>query len=402
MGVTCKQVPTEAHWSVGKTERYHAPLRRAWEILHAELAGTMSEEAILQMAVKAVNDTAGPDSIVPTLLVFGAYPRMTAESPPSPSMVRRSEAIQKATKALRKLTAERQVADALNTRNGPATADTLALPLQSEVLVWRESDGWNGPYKVASIDSHNVTVDMVNGPTTFRSTVVKPYYRPDHLWSDPDAPHAPHETPAVEVAVPPAAQPRKRGRPPGSKNKRKGHAYITKKEEDDLKLAIKLRNDGVITTSGAPFEASDDREINDLVGQGVFKFERYNSRLHGGIRIFKSRLVREIKGKTSKPYEKSRLVIQGYQDHGKEAILTQSPAIQRCSQRVIMSLAPALVQQGMSVELRDITQAYPQAQTTLKRTILAHLPTELVTRYPKDTLLHVIKPLYGIAEAGVH
>ncbi|KAF1934538.1 hypothetical protein EJ02DRAFT_461106, partial [Clathrospora elynae] len=145
MGITCKQVPTEAHWSIGKTERYYAPLRRAWDILHAELAGTMPDEAILQMAVKAVNDTAGPDGLVPTLLVFGAYPRMMTESPPSPSMVKRSEAIQKATKALRKLTAERQIADALNIRNGPATADTLALPLQSEVLVWRESDGWNGP-----------------------------------------------------------------------------------------------------------------------------------------------------------------------------------------------------------------------------------------------------------------
>ncbi|KAF7565969.1 hypothetical protein PtrM4_054030 [Pyrenophora tritici-repentis] len=404
MGVTCKQVPTEAHWSIGKTERYHAPLRRAWDILHAELTDTMSDDAILQMALKAVNDTAGPDGLVPTLLVFGAYPRMTAESPPSPSMVKRSEAIQKATKALRKLTAERQVADALNTRNGPATADMLALPLQSEVLVWRESDGWNGPYKIASTDGHNITVDMVNGPATFRSTVVKPYYRPDHLWSDPDTPHAPNEPnePHEPIAVPPAAQPRRRGRPPGSKNKRKGHAYITKKEQDDLELAIKLRTDGVITTAGAPFEASDDQEISDLVGRGVFKFEQYDERLHSKIRIFKSRLVREVKGKTTKPYEKSRLVIQGYQDHGKETILTQSPTIQRCSQRLIMSLAPGLVQSGMSVELRDITQAYPQAQTTLKRTILAHLPTELVHRYPRGTLLHVIKPLYGIAEAGVH
>ena len=151
-------------------------------------------------------------------------PRMTTESPPAPSMVKRSEAIQKATKALRKLTAERQVADALNTRNGPATADMLALPLQSEVLVWRESDGWNGPYKIASIDGHNVTVDMVNGPVTFRSTVVKPYYRPDHLWSDPDAPYTPKEThePQEPMAVPMAAQPRKRGRPPRLKEQTQG------------------------------------------------------------------------------------------------------------------------------------------------------------------------------------
>jgi hypothetical protein len=29
------------------------------------------------MAVKAVNDSAGPDGIILILLVFGAYPRMT-------------------------------------------------------------------------------------------------------------------------------------------------------------------------------------------------------------------------------------------------------------------------------------------------------------------------------------
>jgi hypothetical protein len=135
----------------------------------------------------------------------------------------------------------------------------LALPLQSEVLVWRESNGWNSPYKVASIDGHNVTVDMVNSPATFRSTVVKLYYRLDYLWSDPEAPHALHELPA-EVAVPLAAQPRKRGRPPGSKNKRKrkANAYMTKKEEADLKLAIKLHNNRVIITLGAPFKASDN------------------------------------------------------------------------------------------------------------------------------------------------
>jgi hypothetical protein len=41
------------------------------------------------------------------LLVFRAYLRMTTESPPSPSIIKRSEAIQKATKALRKIAAER-------------------------------------------------------------------------------------------------------------------------------------------------------------------------------------------------------------------------------------------------------------------------------------------------------
>ena len=106
MAIEVKEVPVEAHNSVGKVERYHAPLRRAYEIISSELEDA-SEELILQMAVKAVNDSAGPDGLVPTLLVFGAYPRMTDDSPPSPSVVQRAEAIRKATKEVRRLYATR-------------------------------------------------------------------------------------------------------------------------------------------------------------------------------------------------------------------------------------------------------------------------------------------------------
>jgi len=56
----------------------------------------------------------------------------------------------------------------------------------------------------------------------------------------------------------------------------------------------------------------------------------------------------------------------------------------------------------MSLELRDITQAYPQSQTKLFRVILAHPPEELKYKYPDGTIIRVNKPLYGIAESGVH
>jgi hypothetical protein len=134
MAIEVKEVPVEAHNSVGKVERYHIPLRRAYDIISIELEGA-SKDLILQMAVKAVNDSAGPDGLVPTLLVFGAYPRMTDDSPPSLSIVQRAEAIRKATKEIQRLYATRQVNDALGTRNGPDTSATLSLPLQSEVRV---------------------------------------------------------------------------------------------------------------------------------------------------------------------------------------------------------------------------------------------------------------------------
>jgi hypothetical protein len=60
-----------------------------------------------------------------------------------------------------------------------------------------------------------------------------------------------------------------------------------------------------------------------LIAQGVFRFEQYDADKHSSVRIFKSRIVNEVKGKTTDhPYEKSRLVIQGYNDRNKEMILT--------------------------------------------------------------------------------
>jgi hypothetical protein len=68
------------------------------------------------MAVKAINDTAGYDSIVPTLLVFGgAFPRITHIDPPAPLIAQQATAIKKAMAKVTKLRTQRQVTDALRT-----------------------------------------------------------------------------------------------------------------------------------------------------------------------------------------------------------------------------------------------------------------------------------------------
>ena len=82
-----------------------------------------------------------------------------------------------------------------------------------------------------------------------------------------------------------------------------------------------LRKEGRITTPGAPFEASDKQEIEGLIARGIFKFEIYDPAKFEGARIFNLRIVNEIKGKTTDTlFEKSRLVIQRYNDKGKEVI----------------------------------------------------------------------------------
>ena len=49
------------------------PLHCIYEIISSELKGA-SKELTLQMAVKAINDSASPDRLIPILLVFSAYP----------------------------------------------------------------------------------------------------------------------------------------------------------------------------------------------------------------------------------------------------------------------------------------------------------------------------------------
>jgi hypothetical protein len=130
MAIEIKEVPVKAHNSVGQVERYYTPLRRAYEIIQDELKDEQIDKKImLQMAVKAINDSARPDGIVPTLLVFGAYPRLTEMDPPSPSVTKRAEAICAATKKVRRLYAERRVKNTLAIRNSPDTKNTLDLPL---------------------------------------------------------------------------------------------------------------------------------------------------------------------------------------------------------------------------------------------------------------------------------
>jgi hypothetical protein len=130
MLIKVKEVPVEAHNSVGLVERYHALLRCVYEILKAELKDEhIDKEMILQIAVKAVNNSAGPDEIVLILLVFGLYPRMTEMDAPLPTIVKRAEAIRAATKEVRQLYAKRQVNDAFAMCNGLNTMATVDLPL---------------------------------------------------------------------------------------------------------------------------------------------------------------------------------------------------------------------------------------------------------------------------------
>ena len=58
------------------------------------------------MAVKAVNNTASPNGLVPTLLVYGAYLRISNLDPPTLSIIKRAAIIRKAMAEIVKLRAK--------------------------------------------------------------------------------------------------------------------------------------------------------------------------------------------------------------------------------------------------------------------------------------------------------
>jgi hypothetical protein len=59
------------------------------------------------MAVKAINDSVGPDNIMLTLLIFGTYFKIIEDSTPSSFVIQRADAISKVTKEIRRLHAKR-------------------------------------------------------------------------------------------------------------------------------------------------------------------------------------------------------------------------------------------------------------------------------------------------------
>jgi hypothetical protein len=74
ININIKKVPVEAHNNISKIEQYHGLLQQAYKILSKKLLLLLiKKKVILQMTVKAVNNSAGPDRIVSTLLVFKAY-----------------------------------------------------------------------------------------------------------------------------------------------------------------------------------------------------------------------------------------------------------------------------------------------------------------------------------------
>lgn len=158
----------EAHWLIGKIEKYYILICCTYDVIQTEIRDIISKNTILQTAFKVVNDIIGPDNLIPTLLVFLAYLWIVTNLSFSPSQQQRVNVLAKAMTKFRKLKAQRGVQDTLKIRNWRNTIQRLLLAqsLGSQVQIYREKERWTEPFKVLDITDAKITVNTENEPVT--------------------------------------------------------------------------------------------------------------------------------------------------------------------------------------------------------------------------------------------
>jgi hypothetical protein len=125
---------------------------------------------------------------------------------------------------------------------------------------------------------------------------------------------------------------------------------------------------------------------------GVFKIVKRSDLK--GVRIFGSRFVDTINGGK----RKSRLVARNFADFTTGAVPTRAPTISRAAERVCLSFAASIP--GNKTYVRDLSQAYTQADDDLDRLVAIEAPEDMGLGV--EFVLLYVRPLYGIHESGIY
>ena len=106
-GITILEAPVESPNTMSHVERYHGPLRTAYQKLKTALPKENKVD-LLQMAIYSVNNTVGPEGLCPTLCVFGTIPKpdRTTEAK---SQIERARDIDESMKAVDKYHSEQKI-----------------------------------------------------------------------------------------------------------------------------------------------------------------------------------------------------------------------------------------------------------------------------------------------------
>lgn len=137
-GISTAAVGIESPNAMGIGERIHGPIRRIYEKILTEHPGLNDPDFLLSAATKSYNDLQGIDGLVPTLLVFGVYPKVPlpgSDSRGLPNHIR-LKVIQSSRAEYKKIIDERRLCEALKP-DRPTPSLPVGLSHGARVLVYR-------------------------------------------------------------------------------------------------------------------------------------------------------------------------------------------------------------------------------------------------------------------------
>jgi hypothetical protein len=380
MTIIIKAVLVEVHSSIDVVKRYHAELRRTYQIIFENLESTISKEITLQMIVKTINDTVDCDELMLILLIFETYFCMHIMNLSILSIIQRVMTIEKAIIEIRKFRAERQIFVAFNIRNDSIIISIHESLLNSDVLIWRDNfnqrDKWIESFKLLDVEDETCKIVLSFESIDFRSTVIKLFLIEsindvesidENVQSTfQNVQSFDHQNnlsaESLEIISLFAIIKSTRARRLSLKYQNFADIIVFLQNDDSLSNQFESLSFSALTFI---FMKPRRKEVNDLLKKRVFKLIIIEN-VSRDVRIFNFRFVDKIKhSSTSDAYEKSRLVIQAYNDQNKTLMLTQSLIIQRMSQRIILALTACIF--DCHLYLRDITQANVQSKISFNR-----------------------------------
>ena len=321
-GIELSATGIESHNSLASGETYHAYLRRCYDKVRKDFAH-LGDELILAIAVKAVNDTAGPYGLVPSLLVFGMLPRIPNDEPRvHPQQHDRLRAALAARREFERIISAERLRLA---SRAPVTiaADNRFDP-GDLVYAYRERlRKYTGPHMIATANGKHVRLHISDprGPRSFNTAQIR---------------RAPLPNAYAQRLAQPAIKPQIM------------HTEV---------LPIGDAREGL-------FDEAKRSELLDLIRRGTFKIV-LRDECGKNPSVVPSRFVLAIKHTiTGEQKLKARFVLGGHCDDERKSLIHDSPTVRPESVRMLIALATIL---GFNIKLVDWRQGYTQALSNLLR-----------------------------------